>query len=352
MRYWAGEQCGHESSKSQRRGYFVPFFRIAPWLDQNSEAAESRQNSRQTRCLLYKVTQFCFCVFYNLVSVDVTCKFTTEAFRSASNWFSCCLSPEGQRFRSRASLRTFLLESGSGNLDISLFDFTTSKDDVVTPSQAPPPKVKQRRGKKKPSEGQLEETENETVILEAPPNKSKQASSSLRSDTKSGKVKTANDTNHIDADTELQKTACVLEVNVNGDKSTKILNGCLQALTSEKVDNVQLQKSPQRGGQLREKLLRLAPLSNQLNTSILQEDTKADLQPSAPILNVEPAAESENIGDESKGDTTPNSDLEAGGDSRQDAEEHVLLPDTTDGSCTPVRESQNSKYEPHWLTIC
>ncbi|XP_006796497.1 methyl-CpG-binding domain protein 4 [Neolamprologus brichardi] len=250
-------------------------------------------------------------------------------------------SPEGQRFRSRASLRTFLLESGSGNLDISLFDFTTSKDDVVTPSQAHPHKVKQRRGKKKLSEGQKEETENETAILEAPPNKSKQASSSLRSDTKSGKVKTANDTNHIDADTELQKTACVLEVNVNGDKTTKTLNGCLQALTSEKVDNVQLQKSPQRGGQLREKLLRLAPLSNQLNTSILQEDTKADLQPSAPILNVEPAAESENKGDESKGDNTPNSDLEAGGDSRQDAEEHALLPDITDGSCTPVRESQN-----------
>uniref|UniRef100_I3KKR7 Methyl-CpG-binding domain protein 4 n=1 Tax=Oreochromis niloticus TaxID=8128 RepID=I3KKR7_ORENI len=122
-------------------------------------------------------------------------------------------SPEGQRFRSRASLRTFLLESGSGNLDISLFDFTTSKDDVVTPSQAPPPKVKQRRGKKKPLEGQQEETENETAILEAPPNKSKQASSSLRSDTKSGKVRTADDTNHIDADTKLQKTACVLEVN-------------------------------------------------------------------------------------------------------------------------------------------
>lgn len=250
-------------------------------------------------------------------------------------------SPEGQRFRSRASLRTFLLESGSGNLDISLFDFTTSKDDVVTPSQAPPPKVKQRRGKKKPSEGQQEETENETAILEAPPNKSKQASSSLRSDTKSGRVRMADDTNHIDADTELQKTACVLEVNVNGDKSTETLNGCLQALTSEKVDNVQLQKSPQRGGQLREKLLRLAPLSNQLNTSILQEDKKADLQPSAPILNVEPAAESENKGDESKGDNTPNSDLEAGGDSRQDAKEHALLPDTIDGRCTPVRESQN-----------
>ncbi|XP_063320130.1 methyl-CpG-binding domain protein 4 [Pelmatolapia mariae] len=250
-------------------------------------------------------------------------------------------SPEGQRFRSRASLRTFLLESGSGNLDISLFDFTTSKDDVVTPSQAPPPKVKQRRGKKKPSEGQQEETENETAILEAPPNKSKQASSSLRSDTKSGRVRTADDTNHIDADTELQKTACVLEVNVNGDKTTETLNGCLQALTSEKVDNVQLQKSPQRGGQLREKLLRLAPLSNQLNTPILQEDKKADLQPSAPILNVEPAAESENKGGESKGDNTLNSDLEAGGDSRQDAEKHALLPDTTDGSCTPVRESQN-----------
>lgn len=250
-------------------------------------------------------------------------------------------SPEGQRFRSRASLRTFLLESGSGNLDISLFDFTTSKDDVVTPSQAPPPKVKQRRGKKKPSEGQQEETENETAILEAPPNKSKQASSSLRSDTKSGKVRTADDTNHIDADTKLQKTACVLEVNVNGAKTTETLNGCLQALTAEKVDNVQLQKSPQRGGQLREKLLRLAPLSNQPNTSILQEDKKADLKPSAPILNVEPAAESEKKGDESKGDNTPNSDLETGDDSRQDAEEHALLPDTTDGSCTPVRESQN-----------
>uniref|UniRef100_A0A3Q0R0W5 Uncharacterized protein n=1 Tax=Amphilophus citrinellus TaxID=61819 RepID=A0A3Q0R0W5_AMPCI len=50
------------------------------------------------------------------------------------------------RFRSRASLRTFLLESGRDNLDISLFDFTTSKDDVSMPRLNPlhPPFVHKR----------------------------------------------------------------------------------------------------------------------------------------------------------------------------------------------------------------
>lgn len=239
-------------------------------------------------------------------------------------------SPEGQRFRSRASLRTFLLESRRDNLDISLFDFTTSKDDVVTPSQTLPLKGKLRRGKKQPADGQQEETENETAILAPPPNKSKRAFSSLRSET------------HIDADVELKKTACVLEVKVNGDKTAETIKGYLQALTSEKVDDVKLQKSPPRGGQLRKKLMRLALSSN-------HKDEQAHLQPSVPSLNVEPATESENEGEDerderrihSKGDNNPNSDLEADGGSRQDAEDDVLLPDTTDGSCTPVKDSQN-----------
>ncbi|XP_030588635.1 methyl-CpG-binding domain protein 4 [Archocentrus centrarchus] len=239
-------------------------------------------------------------------------------------------SPEGQRFRSRASLRTFLLESGRDNLDISLFDFTTSKDDVVTPSQTLPLKGKLRHGKKQPEDGQQEETENETAILDPPPNKPKRAFSSHRSET------------HIDADVERKKTSCVLEVKMNGDKTAESIKGCLQALTSEKVDDVKLQKCAPRGGQLRKKLMRLAPSSN-------HKDEQAHLQPSVPSLNVEPATESENEGEDERderqihieGDNNPKSDLEADGDSHRDAEEGVLLPDTTDGSCTPVKDSQN-----------
>ncbi|KAI4823352.1 hypothetical protein KUCAC02_011941 [Chaenocephalus aceratus] len=137
-------------------------------------------------------------------------------------------SPQGQRFRSRASLHAFLIKNGEGNLEIDLFDFTAPKDDALTPSQLLPSQVKQKRRKKRNAGAPQETKEDATEILDPPPNKSKKASSSLRSKTKDRKV----------------KSACV--------------KSFIKApLTKE--DDVKLQKSPQGSGQLREKLLRLDP---------------------------------------------------------------------------------------------
>ncbi|XP_070766993.1 methyl-CpG-binding domain protein 4 [Enoplosus armatus] len=251
-------------------------------------------------------------------------------------------SPQGLKFRSRASLHAFLLKDGEGNLDINLFDFTVSKgDDVTTPSQ-----VKQRRRKKKHADGQQEET---TGILDPPPNKSKRGSSSITC-TKEGKVKSAEDTNHINTDIVLEEITHVLEVC--SDKTDETVKCCIQAAPSTTVDDITLQKSPHRVGLLREKLLRLAPSSNQQNTFIVHKDEQAaDSQPSVPTLIVETATESvsegedERGGDEiqihSQGDNKPNSELVADADSHRHVEEEVLLPDITGGSCTPVRDSQN-----------
>ncbi|XP_070696103.1 methyl-CpG-binding domain protein 4 [Pempheris klunzingeri] len=253
-------------------------------------------------------------------------------------------SPQGQKFRSRASLHAFLLKNGGGNTDIKVFDFTASEGyDVATPSQR-----KQRRRRKKHADGQQVNTEDATEMLDPPPNKSKRASPSPRS-AKEDKVKSAKDTSHIDNDIVLEEIKHVLEVC--SDKTDETVKCCTQTAPSSTADDVKLQKSPQRVGLLREKLLRLAPSTNQQHAFVVHEDGKAFSQPSVPTLNVEPATESENEGEDersrdetqihSKGDNKPISELVADADSHQDVEEEVLLPDITDGSCTPVRDSQN-----------
>ncbi|XP_040008825.1 methyl-CpG-binding domain protein 4 [Xiphias gladius] len=252
-------------------------------------------------------------------------------------------SPQGQKFRSRASLHAFLLKNGEGNLDIHLFDFTTSKDEAITTSQILPSQMKQRRTKKKHADRQWGTTQDGTEIVAQPPNKSKRASSSCRS-TKEENVKSANDTNHINTD-------ILLEVSeVCRDKTDETVKCCVQAAPSAAVDDGKLQKSPQRAG-LREKLLRLAASSERKNTSCRHEDEQADSQPSVPTLNVEPATESENEGEDarggdeirihSEGDNKPSSELLTGADSHRDVEEEVLLPDIAGRSCAPVRDSLN-----------
>uniref|UniRef100_A0A3B5B2C6 MBD domain-containing protein n=1 Tax=Stegastes partitus TaxID=144197 RepID=A0A3B5B2C6_9TELE len=263
-------------------------------------------------------------------------------------------SPQGQRFRSRASLHAFLLKSGKGNLDISLFDFTTSKDDVASSSQILPSRVKQARRKKKHADVQQEKREDVKEILDPPPNKFKKASFSLVSDPKDRNIESAEDTGH----NEVEKITQVLEVC--RDKIDEA--GCSQAAPSGKVDDPKLQKSPQRVGLLREKLLRLAPSSNQESIIIVHKDEQADSQPSVPTLKVERETECVNEGEDepdadeiqihSKGDDKPNSELKADVDSLQHVEEEVLLADITDGSCTPIRESQNSKYDLGCVTAC
>ncbi|XP_023128897.2 methyl-CpG-binding domain protein 4 isoform X1 [Amphiprion ocellaris] len=247
-------------------------------------------------------------------------------------------SPQGQRFRSRASLHAFLLKSGNGNLDMNVFDFTTSKDDVAATLQILPSRVKQKRRKKKHADGHQEKTEDGKETLDPPPNKSKKASFSVISDPKDRNVESAEETGLGGTDTVLE---------VGGDKTDQ--TGCLQAALSGKLDDAKLQKSPQRVGLLREKLLRLAPSSNQQSIIVVHKDEQAESQPSVPTLKVDPVTESENEGEDepdadetwlhSEGDEKPNSELKA--DVDRHVEEEVLLPDITDGSCTPARESQN-----------
>ncbi|XP_040912435.1 methyl-CpG-binding domain protein 4 [Toxotes jaculatrix] len=252
-------------------------------------------------------------------------------------------SPQGQKFRSRASLHAFLLKNGDGNLDLNLFDFTASEADVITASQTLPSPMKQRRTKKKHADRRQKTTQDATEILDPPPTKSKRASSSPRR-TKEENVKSVDNYNHIN-------TIILPEVlEVCRAKTDETVKCCTQVGPLSTVDDVKLQKSPQRVG-LREKLFRLVPSSIQKDTSCVHKDEQADSQPSIPTLNVEPATESENEGEEeqgreeiqthSKGDNEPNSELETDADRHRDVEEEVLLPDNTGRSCTPVRDSQN-----------
>ncbi|XP_019951561.1 methyl-CpG-binding domain protein 4 [Paralichthys olivaceus] len=243
------------------------------------------------------------------------------------------ISPHGQKFRSKPTLRAFLLQNEDGNLDINLFDFTTSKGDVVTTSQIIfPTQIKQRGRKKK----QKETTQEAVEILNPPPNKSKRDTSPCRS-TKEENV-CGDNINHIN--TDILTEACRNETD-------ETVECCIQAAPSVIMDDVIMQGSPQRVG-LREKLLRLAPSSKQKITTSVHVDQQADSQPSVPTLNVEPAtvskSEEEQGGEEmqihSKGETKSNSELETDADSHQDVKEEVLFPDR-EVSSTPVRDSQN-----------
>ncbi|KAF3697059.1 Methyl-CpG-binding domain protein 4 [Channa argus] len=251
-------------------------------------------------------------------------------------------SPQGQKFRSRASLHTFLQKNGEANLDINVFDFTTSKDKLFPRSPILPSQVKHRRTKKKHADIQWDATQDVTEILDPPPNKSKKKTFSRRS-TKEEKVKSAKDPNHIK--TKLEEITPVL--SVARDKTENTVKGRIQA--SPSVGDVILQKRPKRVGLLRDKLFRLAPSINQ-NTLIVDDDIQTDSQASLPTLNVEPATESESEGEakrggdvtsiHSEGDNKPSSEYEADADSHRDVEEEVL-PDNTSGSCTPAKYSRN-----------
>lgn len=235
-------------------------------------------------------------------------------------------SPQGLKFRSRASLHAFLLENPDGNLDINLFDFTLSKSDKVTDISH----VKRMRKKKKPTD-QLQEDSAE--ILDPPQNDFARGSSTVRT-TKD--EKTSIDPCHINTGTVPVEIQPALEV---------------QTASSCIVDDITQQRSPQRVGLLREKLLRLFPTENQQNAPLVHNDKQADSHHSVQPPNVEPATESENEGEDERGgeetqihrggDNESNSELDAVANGGCDVEE-VLLPEVTAG-----RESQNSKYDLH-----
>nr|XP_043893329.1 methyl-CpG-binding domain protein 4 [Solea senegalensis] len=236
-------------------------------------------------------------------------------------------SPQGQRFRSRSSLHAFLLKNVEDNLDISLFSFTASKDDVTAASQMLPTQIRKGRTKKKRANKQEETTEN----LDPPPNESTRAACSRRR-TPEADVKSADDTNHVS--------------DVCPEETDETMESCVQDAVVQ--DDVTLQRSHQRAG-LRGKLLQTTPSVKRKPTSTDHEDKQGDAQSSIPTLNVHPATDSDSEGERgekmknvhSKGGNEPNSEQETDADSRINVEDKVLLPDVPVNSCTPVRDSQN-----------
>ena len=221
-------------------------------------------------------------------------------------------SPQGLRFRSRPSLHAFLLQNEELNLDINLFDFTALKgDEVIFPTQ-----VKQRRTRKKNAR-----------LHEAPEYAAEIPELSFLTTTNDKKVKSSVDLNCVNHDITKEEILHVPEVQVS----------------SCTMDDVPLQKSPKRVGLLREKLLRLAPSSNQQNTLIVNQDEQVD---SIQTLNTEHAAKSEDErkGGELKIHSAGGSQLGSVAYSQLDVQVE-LSPGIAGGNCTQVKDSQNSKCD-------
>jgi len=195
-------------------------------------------------------------------------------------------SPQGQRFRSRASLHAFLLKDGEGILDINLFDFTASKDDVVS-------KGRRRTRKKRHAGGRKETTDS-------PPSKSKRAS------------------------------PCLGSAAADGEAESRTR----AAPSTAEEDDVGPRESPS---------------SRQRNTPAAHKVDSRPPVPTLNVEPAtESEDEEEGGGGERKdeGDCECSFDLEA--DSRRD--EEAAFPDTAGGSCTPVGDSQNSEYDHHGVT--
>lgn len=213
------------------------------------------------------------------------------------------ISPQGLRFRSRASLHAFLLENPDGNLEINLFDFTASKSDTVADVSRAGKKTRTR--KKPPDRSQ----EASTEILDGPP--------SGRDSSTFGPAR--------DEDDEASAGPCQAESDAAPVK--------IQPLSE--AESAPGQRSPQRAASLREKLLKLVPAGSQQNSSPAAD---AEQAAASQPPSVEPAAESEKE-EEAQihrgGDDGSNSDRDAVANGSCDVEE-VLLPEVT-----AARESQN-----------
>ncbi|XP_061838241.1 methyl-CpG-binding domain protein 4 [Nerophis lumbriciformis] len=164
------------------------------------------------------------------------------------------MSPQGQRFRSRASLKAFLMKNGE-DIDINLFDFTSTKKDVTS--------LQKQRKKKTRTRGGQKDTRQTLDLVDG------------------------------DIVKEDPKKA-MWECNDSGDRS--LHTSWRQAEpTPVYDDDVTLQKSP-----LRAKLLRLDALgASQENETVL------------PSLNVEPPTEDEDEVRIDTADNAPKPGLEA-----------------------------------------
>lgn len=223
-------------------------------------------------------------------------------------------------------------------MDINLFDFTSSKNKFSS-SETDDSKKRQKRRTKKQAIGQQEKIGGKVTSAKR---KSKNTSSSIRCKANDSKVKPA----------EEAINGNILQESL-GDIAEKAEQISSQAKTLSDLVEDDVNKSPRRVGLLREKILRLAP-SNDLKNTFNQP---ANTLPSVPTLSVEAATESENESESaadtdvaqphSKGDDKSNYEVRNNADSQGEEE---VLPDSSGGICTTVRNSQNSKYELNGLT--
>lgn len=216
-------------------------------------------------------------------------------------------------FRSKASLKAFLLKNTEDNLDIDLFDFTASRYDVILTSKRVPAAVK-----KKDRNEERETTETQ----ERPPNTCRKAAAPHRRTRSKQTNSSCTDAwrSEVTDETEEQSDAAAVK------------------------DHEEVQSSPRR---LREKILRLTS-SVGLNVPV-EEDDDGDPRPSAPTVSVQPATESEDEGEAGlkRTDNKSTSEEEPGADRAQGVTLEVSLPDTP---VTPTRTSQNSTCFLHCLT--
>ncbi|KAM8830456.1 methyl-CpG-binding domain protein 4 isoform 1-T6 [Synchiropus picturatus] len=206
------------------------------------------------------------------------------------------ISPSGRKFRSRASLQAFLSKQDDGSINIDLFKFTTPKQrpSVELPSSQKKPRRKNQR---------------------------------LVKDHFAGALHPADITcsNHSDCPGDM-KSSTVLDMS--NDLQTRGAQNLL--MTTE--DNHKTQRSPQRVGLLKEKLLRLAD-------SVAQPESLGEKTQPCDVVALEGECEEGEIQIHTPGNN--NSDPAVGADSRHDLEEEAALPDITGGSGTLERSSQN-----------
>ncbi|XP_027874227.1 methyl-CpG-binding domain protein 4 isoform X2 [Xiphophorus couchianus] len=187
------------------------------------------------------------------------------------------ISPSGQRFRSKSSLHDYLLKNGGENLDINLFDFTSSKT-KFTSSETDHSKETQEKWTKKQANGQQEQIGGKVKSVR---HKSKNSSSSTRCKVSKSKVKPAVE----DIRSNILQEDIAEEAEQISSQATS---------SSDLADDDDTHKSPRRVGLLREKILRLAPSSDQRNTFLpAHRNQLANTPPLVPTLSVEAATESE-----------------------------------------------------------
>ncbi|RVE70659.1 hypothetical protein OJAV_G00067390 [Oryzias javanicus] len=214
-------------------------------------------------------------------------------------------SPSGLTFRSRASLHAFLLTSEEENLTINLFDFTTDKDKSTT---SEPQSQKQRGQRKKQTDGHQEKADENLHTF---------TSSCLTLESGSTDRKPLEDNIYVRRDAVPEYFTPSQEGCA--DKTDEALKEGSEH--APQMQDVEMHKSPQRSGSLREKLLRLAPPTKQQNVPFIYSSEHEDAHSTDPTDETE-------------------TDCRNADEKIADAEEEVA-PVIAAGSCTPVRDSKS-----------